>query len=69
MKKLIFIALALVLVLFCVSVTACAKGIKIDGPGDIHISNPDGNGDINIQGGAKLPRILETFRFTRVVLN
>jgi hypothetical protein len=57
MKKVLLVALALVLVLLCVSFTACGKkGINIEGPGgEIHISQPSGSAAITLQPGGKTP--------------
>jgi hypothetical protein len=55
MKKIFLVTLALILVLFGASVTAC--GSKDIGLGDntIHIPDSEGGGDITLQGGGKTP--------------
>jgi hypothetical protein len=56
MKKVLLVTLALVLVLVCISATACGKkGISVGGPGTIHITDSEGGGDITFQGGGKTP--------------
>jgi hypothetical protein len=55
MKKILLVTLALILVLFCASVTACGKtGINM-AEKTIHIPNSEGGGDITFQGGGKTP--------------
>ena len=55
MKKILLVTLALILVLFGASVTACGKkGINI-GDNTIRIPDSEGGGDITFQGGGKTP--------------
>jgi hypothetical protein len=54
MNKVLLVILAFALVLLGSSVTACGKGIGINNT-SIHISNPDGGGDITMQAGGKTP--------------
>ena len=57
MKKILLVALALILVLVGASVTACTcgkKGISV-GENTIRIPNSEGGADITFQGGSKTP--------------
>jgi hypothetical protein len=57
MKNILLVTLALILVLFGASVSACASGRTGIGSGDktIHIPDSEGGGDITVQGGGKTP--------------
>jgi hypothetical protein len=54
MKKILLVTIALFLIVFVVSVTACSKP-SIIGENTIHIPNSDGGGNITVQGGGKNP--------------
>jgi hypothetical protein len=54
MKKILLVTLALILVLFVASVTACSKP-GIIGENTIRIPDSEGGGNVTVQGGVKIP--------------